>query len=106
MKKNKIWDWTPECQVTFELLKECFLSAPVLMMPDTTKPFILETDTSKWAIRATIMQKDDSRQIHPCGYLSHALTPTERNWQIYDRKLCTIIYALGEWTYLLLSTYQ
>ena len=44
MKKNKIWDWTPECQVAFDLLKERFTTAPVLMMPDVNKPFILETD--------------------------------------------------------------
>ena len=35
-KKNKIWDWTPECQVAFKLLKEWFTTAPVLMMPDIT----------------------------------------------------------------------
>ena len=76
------------------------------MMPDTTKPFILETDTSKWAIGATIMQKDDSGQLHPCRYLSHALTLTECNWQIYNCKLYAIIYALEEWRYLLLGTDQ
>jgi hypothetical protein len=71
-------------------------------MPDTTKPFILETDASKWAIGATLLQKQDDGQLHPCGYLSHALTQTERNWQIYDRELYAIIYALDEWKYLLL----
>ena len=35
-KKNKIWDWTPEFQVAFKLLKEWFTTAPVLMMPDIT----------------------------------------------------------------------
>ena len=74
-------------------------------MPDTTKPFILETDASKWAIGATLLQKQEDGQIHPCGYLSHALTQTEHNWQIYDRKLYAIIYALqvDEWKYLLLG---
>jgi hypothetical protein len=91
MKKNKIWDGTPECQVAFDLLKEHFTT------------FILETDASKWAIGAALMQKDENDQIHPCGYLSHALMPTEQNWQIYDRELYAIIYALEEWTYLLLG---
>src|SRR5260370_36491394 len=52
------------------------------------------------------MQKDNTGQLHPCGYLSHALTPTEHNWQIYNRKLYAIIYALEEWRYLLLSADQ
>jgi hypothetical protein len=102
-KKDKIWNWTNECQTAFETLKECFSTAPVFTMPDTTKPFILETDASKWAIGATLLQKQEDGQLHPCGYLSHALTQTERNWQIYDRELYAVIYALDEWKYLLLG---
>jgi hypothetical protein len=83
-KKSKIWNWTNKCQKAFETLKECFSTSPVLTMPDTTKPFILEMDASKWAIGATLLQKDNDGQLHPCRYLSHALTQTECNWQIYD----------------------
>ena len=52
------------------------------------------------------MQKDENGQLHPCGYLSHALTITKRNWQIYDQELYAIIYALEEWKYLLLGADQ
>jgi hypothetical protein len=53
-KKDKIWNWTNECQTEFETLKECFSTAPVLTMPDTTKRFILGyrsnafTETRRW----------------------------------------------------------
>ena len=60
-------------------------------------------DASKWAIGAMLLQKQEDGQIHPCGYLSHALTQTERSWQIYDCELYAIIYALEEWKYLLLG---
>jgi hypothetical protein len=93
-KKGKIWNWTNECQTTFETLKERFSTAPVLIMPDTTKPFVLETDASKWAIGAMLLQKQEDGQIHLCGYLSHTLMQTKQNWQIYDRELYAIIYAL------------
>jgi hypothetical protein len=72
-------------------------------MADVNKPFILETDALKWAIGATLMQKDSNGDLHPCGFLSHALTPTERNWQIYDRELYAIIYTLDKWKHLLLG---
>ena len=103
MRKSKIWEWTTKCQTTFELLKEKFSTTPILQMPDISKPFILETNTSKWAVGACLMQTNENGQLHPCGYLSHALTTTERNWQIYDRELYTIIYTLEEWKYLLLG---
>src|SRR5258705_13353026 len=72
-------------------------------MPNTSKPFILETDASKWAIGATLMQADENSQLHACGYLSHALTPTEQNWQIYGQEIFAIIYSLKEWRHLLLG---
>ena len=60
-------------------------------------------DASKWAIGATLLQKQEAGQIHPCGYLLHALTQTERNWQIYYHELYAIIGALDKWKYLLLG---
>ena len=101
-KKDKIWNWTLECQLTFDTLKEKFMTAPVLRMPDVNKPFVLQMDASNRAIGAVIMQKDENGELHPCGYLLKALTPTQSNWQIYDRELFTIYYALyEEWRYLL-----
>ena len=72
-------------------------------MADVNKLFILETDGLKWAIGAALMQKDNNGDLHPCGFLSHTLTLTEQNWQIYDRELFAIIYVLNEWKHLLLG---
>ena len=38
-----------ERQETFNKLKRKFLEAPVLQMPDPSKPFVVETDASKFA---------------------------------------------------------
>ncbi len=72
------------------------------MMPNVNKPFVLQTDASDCAIGAILMQEDENGDLHPCGFLSCALTPTETRWQIYDHKLFAIYYALyKEWRYLL-----
>ena len=62
-------------------------------MPDVNKPFVLQMDASNRAIGAVIMQKDENEELPPCGYLSKALTPTQSNWQIYDRELFAIYYT-------------
>jgi hypothetical protein len=101
-KKNTIWNWTPRHETAFNTLKERFTSAPVLTMPEPNKQFTIQTDASDKAIGAVLMQKDDNGDLHPCGYLSRSLTPTEQRWQIYDRELYAIYYALfKEWRYLL-----
>ena len=36
--KDTEWKWTDKCQIAFEKLKGIFISQPVLLMVDTTKP--------------------------------------------------------------------
>ena len=74
---------------------------PVLHMPDPSKPFILQTDASNKATGAVLKQIDDSGTLHPCGFISHALTAAEQNYQIYDRELLAIIKGLTTWQHLL-----
>jgi hypothetical protein len=46
-EKNKNFDWTDECQVSFEELKKRLTSAPVLTLPDITKKFDIYCDASR-----------------------------------------------------------
>jgi hypothetical protein len=46
LEKNKDFDWTEECQVSFEELKKQLTSAPVLILPDITKKFDIYSDAS------------------------------------------------------------
>ncbi|ESK81144.1 hypothetical protein Moror_11267 [Moniliophthora roreri MCA 2997] len=69
---------------TFNVLKVKFLQRPILQMPDDEKPFIIEADVSKWATGAVLKQQGPDGDLHPCGYISHAFTATERNYEIYD----------------------
>lgn len=60
-------------------------------MPDPSKLFLIESDTSKWATGAVLRQQDVNEDWHPCGYISNGLNPAERNYEIYDRELLGII---------------
>jgi len=100
-KKDLTWNWTDACQEAFEKLKEEFQKAPVLLMPDSTKPFVIETDASKFATGAVIRQKDMNGNYHPCGYISHSFDATQRNYEIYDRELMGIVRALETWRHYL-----
>jgi hypothetical protein len=47
LAKNKDFDWTEECQVSFEELKKQLTSAPILILPDITKKFDIYCDASR-----------------------------------------------------------
>ena len=97
MKKDQWFDWTPECQRAFDTLKQRFTEEPVLIMPDHTKPFQIETDALKYATGAVLTQLDSNRDRHPISFISKTLSPAKRNYEIYDRELLAIIRALEEW---------
>ena len=62
------------------------------------------TDTSLVAPGAVLMQKDGNGDLHPCTYYSKTFTPAEQNYDIYDRELLTVIWALEEWPQYLTGT--
>jgi hypothetical protein len=65
----------------------------------------MDTDASKFAVGATISQEfSDGR--HPIAYFSKSLSPAKRNYDIYDRELLAIIYAVKAFRYLLLGAQE
>jgi hypothetical protein len=97
LKKDQPFTWTDAAQQSFDDMKKRFTEEPVLMMPDQTKPFQIECDTSKWASGAVLTQLDINGDRHPCAFISRTFSPTERNYEIYDRELLSVIRALQEW---------
>jgi len=54
------------------------------------KQFFVEANMSKWATGAVLRQHDNNGELKPCGYISHSLTQTERNYNIYNREMLAI----------------
>ena len=97
LKKDQKFEWTNKCQKAFENLKKRFTEEPVLMMPDHSRPFQIECDASKYASGAVLTQLGSNGDRHPCAFISKTFSPTERNYENYDRELLAIIRALEEW---------
>ncbi len=96
--------WGPEAELAFRKLKSHFTSAPILMLPDPDKPFIVEVDASDVGIGAVLSQRGEDNKLHPCAFLSHRLTPTEMNYHVGDRELLAVKLVLEEWRHWLEGT--
>jgi hypothetical protein len=89
------------CANSFEKLKQCFLSEPILQNPDPSQQFALATNASLIATGAVLLQTNENGAYHPCGYISQPFNSTKRNYQIYDQELLAIIHALKAWRHYL-----
>jgi RNase H-like domain found in reverse transcriptase len=78
-------------------MKKKFMEEPVLLMPDRSKPFQIESDASKVATGMVLTQLDSNGDQNPIAFLSKTFSETERKYEIYDRELLGIIGALKEW---------
>ena len=55
-KKDRKFEWTPACQKSFDLLKETLCGEPILKYADTSKPYTLYIDTSKFSWAGVLTQ--------------------------------------------------
>ncbi|MBW0462248.1 hypothetical protein O181_001963 [Austropuccinia psidii MF-1] len=82
-----------EAHIQFQILKEAFTTATILSHFNTFIPPILETDAFENAFGAVLSQVNDSGK-HPIAFDSHKLLPAELNYEIHQKELLGIVWAL------------
>ena len=97
-KSKKDFNWTPECEEAFELLKQALISEPVMAYPRNDGQYILDTDASGYAIGAVLSQMqpvdDSSDELveKVISYGSRTLPPREQRYCTRRRELLAIVY--------------
>ncbi|GBM61026.1 Retrovirus-related Pol polyprotein from transposon 297 [Araneus ventricosus] len=66
------FNWTEECEKSFNNLKQALTSSPILTYPRTDKDFILDTDASNEGIGAVLSQKIENEE-RAIAYFSKSL---------------------------------
>jgi hypothetical protein len=97
-EKNKALAWTAECEASFEQLKKCLTSAPVLVLPDLTKKFDIYCDASRRGLGCVLMQEG---QV--VCYVSQQLREHEGNYPTHDLELAAVVHALKIWRHYLIG---
>ena len=93
LRKSKNFEWTDECQESFQRIKDCLVEAPILCCPDYSLPFSVQTDASGYGIGAVLSQP------HPKGdrvicYLSRSLSKQERKYSATELECLAVLWSI------------
>ncbi|MBW0468050.1 hypothetical protein O181_007765 [Austropuccinia psidii MF-1] len=92
----------PEALSKFQLLKAAFTTNPILSHFNPYLPAIVETEASDYALGAVQSQVNGSEKP-AISFDSGKLLPAELNYEIHDREILGIVWALKHWRAFLLS---
>lgn len=96
-KKNNFC-WTKEAASAFEMLKDKLSSTSLLALPDFTRDFCIECDTSGVGLGAVLMQGG-----RPVAYFSKALSANNLAKSAYEKELMALVLAIQHWRPYLLG---
>ena len=98
LKKDKKFEWTKDCEESFNKLKTRLTSAPVLTLPDIYRSFDVYCDTSRKGIGCVLMQ--DGKVV---AYASCQLRHHEGNYPTHDLELVVVVHSLKIWRHYLIG---
>ncbi|KAL7287676.1 hypothetical protein TKK_0018073 [Trichogramma kaykai] len=93
LKKEEDFLWTPDCDTAFNTLKQILCEAPLLTYPDFSKPFIITTDASGYAVGGILSQGETGKE-KPIAYTSRVLRGPELNYDTYEKEALAMIHAV------------
>ena len=105
LKGKGEWKQTKEKQNAFEELKQKITTQPTLALPRREGKFRVKVDASGHTIRGVLLQKQESKW-KPITFLSRTLSPAEKNYEIYNKKLLAIVKVLDKWRQYLLDAVE
>ena len=84
-------------------LKGCLTSFPILVLPDWSKPFIVDTNASDSGIGAVLSHLDDDGVEHVVYYASRLLSKAEHNYCVTRKELLAVVTLLEHFRQYLLG---
>lgn len=94
LRKGTPWRWTAAEEKSFTEIKDQFLRNVILSHPDPSCPFILETDSSNYAVASVLYQELPQGKRGVIAFNSRSLKGPELNYTTTENELLAIVHAL------------
>lgn len=105
-KKAPIYNWTDECQRSFEALQASLASEPFLVHFDPLKDHVVSCDASGYQIGGILKQVEinpltGKKEHRVVEYFSRKLTPTQQRYNSCEKEFFAIYKSLNHWHHYL-----
>ncbi|XP_015084222.1 uncharacterized protein LOC107027624 [Solanum pennellii] len=95
-QKEVTFQWSDECEVSFQKLKTLLTTAPILTLPVEEEGFVVYCDASRIGLGCVLMQKGKV-----IAYALRQLKVHKKNYPIHDFELAAVVFALKIWRHYL-----
>ncbi|CAS00993.1 Protein CBG28002 [Caenorhabditis briggsae] len=93
-KKDVKFQWTPQCQFSFDRVKQILRSDLLLTHYDPNLPIIVSADASQYGIGAVISHRFPDGSEYAIYHISKALTAPQRNYSQIEKEAFGLITAV------------
>jgi hypothetical protein len=94
------FQWEEREERSFSELKRVLVEEVVLALPDSTKPFVINTDASEHALGA-VLQQDQGDGLRPIGFMSKMISGSQKNYPVHELEMLAIVEACEHWRHLI-----
>lgn len=93
-KKNVLWLWGDRQVSSFEELKKCLCSKPVLALYDPALYTEIHTDACKLGIAGILLQRQSDNTLRPVMYFSRVTSREESMYHSYELETLAVVETL------------
>ena len=104
------FNWDNTCNISFHMLKNALCSARILKYQDTSKPYTLYIDTSKYGWAGVLTQNHtsfvDGKEVtmdHLVSYVSGLFHGSQINWAALTKEVYAIYMSVKKSTFYLIG---
>ena len=102
------WNLCNKCDLSFQMMKDFLISAPILKYPDTSKPYTISTDASKYGWAGVLIQDHtlvvNGKEVtsnHPVSFVSGMFFGSQLNWAAMTEEAYAIYMTVKKSTFYL-----
>lgn len=96
--KKDAFKWDSTTKQAFDNFKIVVTIVLILVMPNFSKPFIVEAKASEIGLGVVLIQEG-----RPIAYCNHVLALRARQTSVYEQELMAIMFAVKRWRHYLMG---